>query len=326
MTTPNATTPNDTALVIRLRALLDALREGPLRRPELLERLGGDVYPRTASARRMIDRDIERLRSLGIIIERNNRTRPPIYTLRGGAPVFDEAELRMLALIRDTFGERHPQSAQVHALLERLTSTLSESEQRVYTRRQVRRVPLQPAIDYTPYAGLIARLEAAISQKQTLTFRYRAGGKSRPTLHREVEPYEIEYYERHFYLVGYTYTGRQVLDFRIDRILDDEAFDTVPGGSWSHQRRRAILFRYRLAARLAQNGISQRFEQQRVIENLPNGDVIIEAEGRSAFFIRRTLLKYADNAELLWPEWLRAEMVDEVRKLAAVYEPAGRRS
>ncbi|MFL5807585.1 MAG: helix-turn-helix transcriptional regulator [Roseiflexaceae bacterium] len=312
--------PTDASLtrsLLRFSALIAALRDGPLERPDLLERLG-DAYPRTASARPMIDRDVKHLAELGIVIE-ISRTRPPRYTLRGGAPLFSAEELRALALVRDTFGERHPQTALMRALLERLTNNLSEREQQTYARRQALRAPVQPAIDYTPYVPLIAQLEDAISKRQMVAFAYRAGGRARATPHRRVEPYEIEYYERHFYLVAYTHNSRQMLDFRLDRI-DAGSFQLLarlPPGM--EHAREPIAFRYRLAAELARGELSQRFEQQRVVERLPNGDVIIEAEGRSDFFIVQTLLRYRANAELLEPAELREKMAEEVRGLAAVY-------
>src|SRR3954469_20278286 len=139
--------------LVRFRALLAALRDGPLNRHDLLNRLG-DAYPRTASARPMVDRDVKRLAELGIVIEISH-TRPPIYTLRGGVPFFDAADLRALAIIRDTFGDRHPQAADMSRLLDRLTSQLGEADQRTYQRRQALRAPVQPAIDYTPYGALI---------------------------------------------------------------------------------------------------------------------------------------------------------------------------
>jgi hypothetical protein len=86
-----------------------------LDRHTLLARLG-DAYPRTASARVMFDRDVKYLAELGITIQ-ISRTRPLRYTLLGGAPVFGADDLRMLALVRDTFGPRHPQAAQVHTLV-----------------------------------------------------------------------------------------------------------------------------------------------------------------------------------------------------------------
>jgi predicted DNA-binding transcriptional regulator YafY len=306
-----------TAFIARAQALLGALRDGAVRRPELLARLQ-DAYPRTASARPMVDRDIKRLADLGVVIE-ISRTRPPIYTLRGGAPAFDAADLRSLALIRDTFGDRHPQAAQIRALLERLTSRLDEAARRSYQRRQALHAPVQPAIDYTPYAALIARLEAACSTRQMLCFRYRSS-TGRLTLHRRVEPYDIEFYERHFYLVAYSHNSRQIHDFRIDRIQDDESLKLLqrlpPGMEHS---RTPVVFRYRLAAALARGEISQRFENQRIVERSPNGDAIVEAEGRSDFFIIQALLRYRANAELLEPAWLREKMAAEVRRLAAVY-------
>jgi predicted DNA-binding transcriptional regulator YafY len=312
-----------TRSLLRFSALIAALRDGPLDRPTLLARLG-DTYPRTASARPMVDRDIKQLAELGTVIE-ISRTRPPIYTLRGGTPTFDEAQLRILALIRDTFGDRHPQAVQVRALLERLTGQLTEHERRMYQRRQASRAPVQPAIDYTPYAPLIASLEDAISKRQMISFAYHPGGQARATLHDKVEPYELEFYERHFYLIAYTSNSRQVLDFRVDRIQTETftLLERLPPGM--EHARRPITFRYRLAAVLARGEISQRFEDQRVVERLPNGDVIIEAAGRSDFFIVRTLLRYAGNAELLEPVWLREQMAEEVRKLALLYdEPAQR--
>src|SRR5690349_14885906 len=133
--------------------------------------------------------------------------------------------------------------------------------------------------------------------------------------------YEIEFYERHFYLVAYTYSSRQTLDFRIDRIKAEtfRALERLPPGM--EHMRRSVTFRYRLAAELARGEISQRFERQRVVERLPNGDAIVEAEGRSDFFIVQTLLRYRANAELLEPEWLRRKMMEEVAQLARLYQP-----
>lgn len=308
---------SSTLFLLRCSALITALRDGPLARPDLLERLRL-AYPQTASARVMIDRDVHRLAELGVDIE-ISQTRPPIYTLRGGTPVFSPADLRALALIRDTFGERHPQTSQVRALLARLTSQLSEAEQRAYVRRQASRAPVQPAIDYTPYDDLIRRLERAIDARQLLRFRYRSS-QGQLTLHHQVEPHEIEFFERHFYLVGYSQNSRQIHDFRIDRIQDDASFALLarlPPGM--EHARQPIVFRYRLAAALAQGELSQRFEQQRMVERLPNGDVLIEAVGRSDFFIIQMLLRYRSNAELLHPPELREKMAAEVQRLAAVY-------
>jgi predicted DNA-binding transcriptional regulator YafY len=268
----------------------------------------------------MIDRDIKYLGTLGIVIERST-TRPPMYILRGGPLMFNGEELRTLGFIRDTFGPHTPVSPQVQTLLERLTHTLTEHEHRLYTEHQALHMPLQPAIDYRPYEPLIAEIQAAMTARQRLTFFYQSLSNKPPTHHSLVEPHEIEYYERHFYLVAYSPRSRRSYDFRIDRIQYDHTFERgerLPPGM--EHTRQPITFRYRLAALLARGDISQRFAQQHIVERLPNGDVIIEAQGRSDFFIRRTLLKYAGNAELLEPDWLRRQMREEVEQMARLYE------
>ena len=304
-----------TRSLARFNTLIAALRDGPIDRPTLLARLG-EAYPRTASARPMIDRDVQQLSKLGIVIE-ISRTRPPIYTLRGGTPRLDAADLRALALIRDTFGSKHPQFTAISALLDTLTSGLDHDQQAEYAGRQVSRAPLQPAIDYTPHRGTITRLELAISRREIIAFHYTNTHGISSEHHAEA--YELEYYERHFYLVAYSLATQQILDYRVDRVTDIHTVQTLPAHLSRTHARPAITFRYRLAAILARGELSQRFEQQRIVERLPNGDAIIEALGRSDFFIMRTLLKYADNAELLWPDWLRAKMAAEVRSTDALY-------
>jgi predicted DNA-binding transcriptional regulator YafY len=303
-------------LLARLVALCDALRAGPLSVAELSAQLG-EFYPPGESARRMLRRDRAWLAGLGIQID-TTPTRPPRYVLRGGPPHWSADELRTLALIRDTFGDAHPQSAQVQALLERLTGALRSDQQAEYERRAALHTPIETAIDYTPYHPLIAQLERALSRRRMLRFNYHSRTGEQPVLHTQVEPFDIELHDRHLYLVAYTHLWHTVVDFRIDRIAQDAAFQILPTLA-PPRTRRLITFRYRLDAALTRGGVSKRFEQQQVIESLPNGNAIIEAQGRSAFFIVRTLLKYAGGAELLEPDWLRAQMVEEVRRLAGVY-------
>jgi predicted DNA-binding transcriptional regulator YafY len=301
----------------RFQTLLAALRDGPLDRAALFARLD-DAYPSGSSRRPMVDRDVRDLHALGIEID-ISRTRPPIYTLRGGAPVLRDEEVRALALIRDTFGPRHPQAAPVRALVERLAEGLTAEERARYDRRQTTRVPLDPAIDYTPYTELITTLESAISRRWILGFSYQPTGKPTPTHHPHIEPHEIEYHDRHFYLVAYTSLTRQVLEFRIDRIQGTpQIVNRLPPGM--EHSRTPIIFRYRLAAALARAEISQRFDDQRIVERLPNGDVVIEATGWNAFFIVRTLLRYAGSAELLEPAWLREQMVEDVEQMYRLYK------
>ncbi|EFO81882.1 transcriptional regulator-like protein [Oscillochloris trichoides DG-6] len=303
-----------TTIITRLNALINALREGPLSYPDLVERLA-TAYPSQQSMRRMILRDIQHLATLGIVITRSKHS-PITYTLQGGTPIYSGEDLLALGVLRDTIGTNHPYTEAVERLLTRLTAGLSSEQREIYQSQRSSSVPLQPAINYTPYAQLIADLERAIASRRLLKLCYRtSAGKER--IHTRIEPYAIEYYDRHFYLVAYIPKSGQMQDLRIDRIKNLEYLHTRPPGI--QRTRKPVIFRYRLAANLAQGELSQRFTAQRVIERSANGDVIIEAEGRSDFFIIQTLLRYRANAELLSPPELRQRMIEEVRGLAELY-------
>jgi predicted DNA-binding transcriptional regulator YafY len=304
-------------MIMRMHALIEVLREGALTRSELIARVSA-IYPSKADhARRMIERDIADLAALGIVIERERREKPVSYQLRGGLPVFTADELRTLALIRDSFDPRHPQFGRISALLQRLSAGLCPGERRQYEVRAARRAPIRPAIDYRPYSETIEILERVIALREPICFRYRST-RGREREHSYVEAYDIEFYERHFYLVAYSSLSRQINDFRIDRISQlATSQQRLPPGS--ARERRLIRFRYRLAPVLAQGELSQRFEQQRIVEHLADGSVIIEAEGRSDFFIIQTLLRYRANAELLEPDWLRERMAAEIRAMLNLY-------
>lgn len=309
---------NATTLIRRLAALIHVLREGPCTFDQLYRRLliqEGDLFEhvKRENVRRMIHRDLQHLADLGILVERDHGK----YRLHGGVPVFTEDELRTLALIRDTFDHRHPQATQVKQLLQRLTLHLTSTEQRLYERRVHQRPAVRPAIDYAPFAPLIEQLESAIDVRRPVSFCYENSRKVRQ-IHRCVHPYEIEFYDRHFYLVAYTENGGRVLDFRISRISDLRLLDRrLPPGV--ARQRQQITFRYRLTGPWVDNELSERFEEQRVIARGPDG-VVIEAKGRSEFFIIQTLLRYRSHAEVLEPPALRRRMMEEVRQLAQRYE------
>ncbi|WP_029215468.1 helix-turn-helix transcriptional regulator [Kallotenue papyrolyticum] len=298
----------------RYVALIAALRDGPLPRAELLKRLEL-FYPRGDSGRRMLDRDVATLAELGICIWRS-RDRPPVYTLRGGVPAWSDDELDLLALIRDSFGPRHPQAERMRALLARLVADLTPAQRRRYERHPALRMALQPAIDYAPYRERIDRLQSAINAGRRLWLRYRntAGDV---VVHEQIEPHAIEYYERHFYLVAYSLRSGAFHDFRIDRILDLRELEHLP--PLDRRERPLITFRYRLSATLAGSGVSQRFEEQRILQYEADGAVVIEARARSEFWVIQTLLRYRAHAELLWPPELRARMIAEITLLAERY-------
>jgi predicted DNA-binding transcriptional regulator YafY len=301
----------------RVVALCQLLTTKPHTFNDLYAALSENYSSNPESARAVLHRDLKAVEQLGFQLEKQG-ARPKRYQISGVRIPFDEQHLRTLALIRDSFGANHPQFEEIQRLLDLLTGQLSPEELRIYFQRQTSTAPVQPAIDYRPHNTTIRLLEKAISQHIVLDFLYR--NSHGDEMRHRVEPHNIEYYEQHFYLVGYSYDTKQIFDFRVDRIYQIRERQSLPPHLSRQHQRQVIRFRYRLAAQLARGEISRRFDQQRVVEYRENGDAIIEAEGNNAFFIVRTLLKYAGNAELLEPQWLRQRMLDDIRSLLAAYD------
>ena len=313
------------ALIPRLVKTLQALQQHtPATARELCKAISPDTVPAGESDQRRITRDIRALRELGFLIE--ERGRPITFTLRGWpVPPFSNEELHTLALIREAFGALFPHSSAVQHLLERLTTSLPEPQRRVYLRRSALRVPLHTAIDYRPYEKMILWLEESITNRHQIALDYHSVTSKSLVRHDPLDPYEIEYFRNHFYLVAYSYRWGYTQEFRIDRIVENERSPQrlptlIPGT----RERRLVTFTYRLPARFVEHGVSERFTiLDCSIKEEPDGEwAYIKAQGRSDFWIIRTLLAYAENAVIVAPDWLKEKYRNTLRTMLAVNEPA----
>ncbi|MBA3947915.1 MAG: WYL domain-containing protein [Herpetosiphonaceae bacterium] len=303
----------------RLAHLLAVLTPEFQQRSLLLEELAEHYPPSLDSARRVFERDIDALRRLGFLINKEDR-RPPRYALHGHnrslALSYDEVDI--LTLVRDAFGDTHPRSAVLQALLQRVTDHLPAKQQAIYAQHSTLSRLISLPVDDKLDLALIDRLKQAISAKHMIHFAYQSSGRPTLTRHPKVEPYDLEYYEQHLYLVGYSHLSGWVHDFRVDRIHDEVDFGALHNNvQWD--RRRSITFRYRASSLLAR-AISQRFEDQHEVARAEDGSVTLEAKGRNEFFIIQALMRYRSEVELLSPDYLRTRMRQEIEKMRAVYE------
>jgi predicted DNA-binding transcriptional regulator YafY len=285
------------AVVRRLLGLRDRLRTGPCDFPALVAHMPGD-YTDDENGKRQFRRDLRNLEALGYIIQRHQR--PLRWSLSRSAHLLSDDDVQALVHIREAFSENHPLAPAIANVLERLTGQLSAQQQALWQRRPVLRVPLNPAIDYSDCAELIRTLERAISQRQQIAFLYRARGKSEPLLHERLDPYEIEYTDRHFYLIAFNYRYGSILPFRIDRIVQDSSRESprvLLNSQQPRRERKPIIFTYRLPASLADGGVSERFTI--LSFTVDEQFVTVQASDTSEFRIVRTLLGYGEHAVLL---------------------------
>jgi predicted DNA-binding transcriptional regulator YafY len=306
------------AVVVRLVRLRDLLSRGPQDAPGILAHLPED-YPNNANGKRQLRRDLQNLEALGYSVKRH--LRPLRWSIEAGVHLLSDDDIYTLIHIRDAFSDHHPLASSITRLLTRLTGNLSDTQRMLWQRQPALRAPLRPAIDYGDCADLIRLLETAITQRRQITFLYRARGQSEPIRHERLDPYEIEYTDRHFYLIAFNYRYGSILYFRIDRILQDKLQDSPHVLTSSQQPRRKpkpIFFTYRLPASFADGGVSERFT---ILSAETKGQyVIIQASDTSEFRIVRTLLGYGEHARLLdGPPSLMERMRDAVKAMAQNY-------
>ncbi len=262
-------------------------------------RLLPSLYPAGPAGQRAFRRDLHSLRALGYQIELEYK--PKRWRIGASQHVISEEDLEALAAIRDLFGFGHPMTPKVKQFLARLTSNLPHDQQTIWNRRRpALRVAFNPAIDYTPYTNWISFFENAISLRQQVRFYYQALNHDQPELYPRIDPYELEYRDRHYYLVAYCYLHGMVLTFRIDRMLYDQSKESprlLPAMQQMRRERHKIYFTYRLPAAFAAQGVSERFTIEAI---RPVGDQIeIDASEFSEFQIIRTLLGYGEHAQLI---------------------------
>jgi predicted DNA-binding transcriptional regulator YafY len=300
-------------LIERLKALKDLLRQGAFSKAEICRQLSGYYQTGPAGSRRL-GRDIRALRQLGYEIE----VHPPThaYMLKEKTSLLlSDSNLYALALIRDTFEALSPISQDVIPLLDYLISILPERQRRLASQPVPLSIGLKPAVDYRPHLQDIRMLEMAINQRRKIRFLYPSYHDNKPVLHLGVEPYEVQFFDRHFYLLGFTPRSPEMSEFRIDHI---EQLKLMAGRAPRQRKRGTLPFTYRLSKRIAELGISERFPEQEITLQ-EDGSAIIHACGYSEFRIIQNLLRYGEQAELLQPSELRARMTQVVDAMSALY-------
>lgn len=303
----------DYGLVARLRALRDLLRRGGQSKADICRRLP-HYYRLSSAGSRRLGRDVRALRQLGYSIHVDRPTQT--YSLAESPYLaLSKDDVEALALIRESFAGLHLKSQDVIAVLQKVVSALPEEQQAHYFQQPAVAITLHPAVDYRPHAKTTRLLEQAIDQRRKVRFVYPSLDDGKPIVYVAIEPYEIQFFDRHFYLVGLSPDESQISEFRLDRIRDIEL---MPGRVAAKRKRPMVAFSYRLSPHITRLGVSERFVNQQAAPQA-DGSVIVRAEGYSEFRIIQDLLRYGEHAELLGPPKLRAKMAQVSRAMAEQY-------
>jgi len=187
---------------------------------------GGELSRRLEVTPRSVRRYIQQLQDLGIPVQAE-RGPGGGYRLRSGfklPPLMftdDEAvalTLALLAVPRLGLALDAPAAAGALAKVERVLPAAVRERVRAVQER----VALDPAPGGTTDGGLVVRLSEAAQRGERVWLRYRSGASKEEETEREVDPYGVVCWSRHWYLVGWCHLRRGERLFRLDRAREVE--------------------------------------------------------------------------------------------------------
>jgi predicted DNA-binding transcriptional regulator YafY len=187
--------------------------------------------------------------------------------------------------------------------------------------------------DYSASGPLIEQVTQAIMDRQTLEIRYHSFSRGRVQV-RKIDPYRLWYQEGGIYLAAYCHLRQKVLMFALERILEirptshtfvlPEGFDLEDyvRGSFGLLRgepvRVKILFSARQAPWIAERiwHPSQRLQYQL------DGSLLMSLEVADTLELKRWILGFGREAEVMEPKELREEIRREAEAVTEVYSGA----
>lgn len=291
-------------------------------------------------AQRTVYRDLETLRSAGFPVRRASLHGKPVWRLSGSASSatpslgFTRVELTALSLARQMLlsmpgspfdGAARSAFHKIQAACDREgLRVLETADRRLYA-------DLRRARPYTDRDVWFRELLDAVTRSQSVRIKYWTVERDAESL-REVDPYGIVFHEGAFYLVAWCHWRREVRTFLVDRVravTPAGRFFTIPDGfsvrehfrdAWGLIKTRALeRVRIRFAPRAARVVAEGRWHTSQRVEREADGSAVLEVRVAGWEELRRWVLSFGGDAEVLEPGTLRESLAGEAERLGRLY-------
>lgn len=263
--------------------------------------------------------DLEALRAGGYTIHCDRHTDLYTWTDSPFGLALDEAQLGALGIVCHTFADTTMlHHAEIQDLLTTLIARLPAAQQAILARkRQPYQVDLRETTDYRSIdPATVQTIERAIEAGQQLEIRYCNTTDGVERTHT-VEPRPLIYKNGHIYLPVYNLSAGKEFELRLDGIVAGSARILPKRAQRSRPPGRTYTLRYRLSPVIARRRpVSENFPGQQV-EYHPDGAATVTAQIQDLFAARRLILAYGENAIVLSPPELIADLR---RTIAALYQ------
>ena len=171
----------------------------------------------------------------------------------------------------------------------------------------------------------------ALGERRRLRIRYTSLSQDRTT-DRTVEPYRVYNLRGDWYLAAYDLHHRQVRDFALHRIrsaslLDDRyeidplfRFEDYTAGAFGIEKgTRPVTVAVRFAARQARWIRERKWHPSARIQDRKDGGCVLKMEVAGLGEVRRWVMQFGSEAEVLQPASLRREVAAELRASLRFY-------
>lgn len=317
----------------RLLWALGRLRSGhTLTAPELAREF--EVNVRTAY------RDIDRLRDewrLPLEFDRGRNsyrlTEPttalPVVPLTQGELLAVYFAEKVVAQYRNT-----PFEAELRSAFDKLREFLP-GEVRVSSESLDNYLSLDPGPLHTPDARVFSDVLSGQRLRRALLVRYRSLSSNR-TSERRIQPYRIFNHRGDWYVAAWDEVRREVRIFALHRVeratLTTDRYEIPPefdferwiGDAFGIEKGERARVSLRFAARQARWIRERRWHASARLEEQDDGGLVLRLDVAQTSEVRRWVLQFGSEAEVLEPESLRREVAADLAAALAAYRRRGR--
>ncbi|MCP5042727.1 MAG: WYL domain-containing protein [bacterium] len=184
---------------------------------------------------------------------------------------------------------------------------------------------------YAESSETIRVLNESVLAQRTVEIAYRTG-RSGEESRRELDPYRMWYRNGGLYVIGHDHRSGEIRTFAVDRVLGihvtEKPFDADPGFDFETLVSNAFgvisetpeAIRIRFDAEWRNHVVEHVWHPSQKLAELEDGGVELQMEVGPSPELRNWIMSFGAGAEVVEPESLREEVIEELRRVSERYQ------